>query len=276
MTLRIVESLVVGGLLGFLSGLLGVGGGFILVPLLTILGESIHTAIGTSVAFVACATLAGTMQHIRQGSLDVLVALTMTLPAAVLANIGARFAGLLSPSTLSILFACLLLGVLVMYAVAPDTRARLSATNAPTTRFPWYILQRQRVVADTPYHYHVNLLKAVVSGMIAGGLTGFFGVGGGFFLVPVAVVILHIPIRVTIGTCLAVSVLPAWVGTATHWRLGHVDVGLWIPLVIAGILSSQLGARCVMYFSPILIKRCFLGLLAMGALFMFAKGFMLV
>jgi uncharacterized membrane protein YfcA len=71
-------------------------------------------------------------------------------------------------------------------------------------------------------------------------------------------------------------VLPAWVGTATHWRLGHVDVGLWIPLVIAGILSSQLGARCVMYFSPILIKRCFLGLLAMGAIFMFAKGFMLV
>jgi hypothetical protein len=275
MILQIAESLIVGGLTGFLSGLLGVGGGFILVPLLTILGQPIHTAIGTSLAFVACSSLAGIVQHVRQGSMDLLVALTIALPAALMANSGAYFAGRLPPSTLSLLFACLLVGILVLYAVAPAARPPTPDPHVPPTAFPWYVLRRQRVIADTIYTYHVNVLKAVASGLTTGLLTGFFGVGGGFVLVPVAVVILHIPVRVTIGTSLAVLVLPAWVGTVTHWRLGHVDVGVWIPLVIAGILTSQFGARYVVHLSPALIKRFFLGLLAIGALFMLAKGLML-
>jgi uncharacterized membrane protein YfcA len=276
MILQIAESLIVGGLTGFLSGLLGVGGGFILVPLLTILGVPIHAAMGTSLAFVACSSLAGIMQHARQGSIDLLVALTITLPAALTANSGAYFSGRLSPSTLSLYFACLIIGVLVMYAVAPAARPRTPATNTPTTAFPWYVLQRQQVIAGTLYHYNVHVVKAVISGLVLGLLTGFFGVGGGFLLVPVAVVILHIPVRVTIGTSLAVFVLPACVGMVTHWQQGNVDVGLGIPLVIAGILSSQFGARYIVHLSPVLIKRFFLGLLAVGALLMLAKGFRLV
>src|SRR5437773_12308391 len=102
------ESLVVGGATGFCAGLLGVGGGFIMIPLLTVMGVPIHTAVGTCLAFVACSSLAGLLQHARQGSIDPVVALTMTFPAALVASLAARFSSLLPTQMLHILFSLLL------------------------------------------------------------------------------------------------------------------------------------------------------------------------
>ncbi len=272
MILLIVESLVVGGVTGFLSGLLGVGGGFILVPLLAILGVPIHTAIGTSLAFVACTSVAGILQHLRQGSADMLIALVIALPATLMAIEGAYFSGLLSPATLSLIFTFLLVGVLLMYTFASSAKEFAPPAEVPAAGLPWYILHRCRTVAGTTYRYNVHLFKAVLSGVATGMLTGFFGVGGGFLLVPIAVLFLRIPLRVTVGTSLAVLVLPACLGTLSHWRLGHVALELWIPMVLTGILGSRLGAHYVAVLSPQLIKRLFLFLLALGAVFMFVKG----
>ena len=273
MTLLIMtESLVVGGTTGFFSGLLGVGGGFIMIPLLTVLGVPIHTAVGTCLAFVACASLAGIIQHVRQGSIDPIVALIMTLPAALMASVAAHFSSLLSPQTLHVLFSLLLVGIMVLYRLAPAAPPlkTLPAPPAPAAR--WYILQRQRIVGDMPYQYDVDVMKAMLSGMVTGMLTGLFGIGGGVLLVPLIVVVLHVPLRVTAGTSLAVFILPSVVGSFTHWRLGNVDVHLWIPLVVAGIVCSQVGARCVIHMSPAMLKRLFLLLVLAGAVFMMGKG----
>ena len=67
MTLLFTESLIVGGTTGFFSGLLGVGGGFIMIPLLTVMGVPIHTAVGTCLAFVACSSLAGILPTCASG-----------------------------------------------------------------------------------------------------------------------------------------------------------------------------------------------------------------
>jgi uncharacterized membrane protein YfcA len=270
--LRLIESLLVGGATGFLSGLLGVGGGFILIPLLILTGVPIHTAVGTCLAFIACASMAGVVQHARQGSIDPLVALTLTLPEAVMANVGARFSGLVSPALLFFLFGILLLSVMSIYYFAPLPRSQEAHHDTPTDSLPWYILHRCRVVANVSYSYDVNVIKAVISGLCTGTLTGFFGVGGGFLLVPLAVIVLHVPLRVTIGTCLAVIILPAWIGTLAHWQLGHVDFGLWAPLVVTGVVGSQFGARCVVRFRPELLKHLFLLLMLAGALYMLANG----
>jgi len=269
---KIAESLVAGGATGFLSGLLGVGGGFIMIPLLTAMGVPIHTAVGTCLAFVACASLAGLLQHIRQGSIDPLLALIMTLPAALMASVAARFTSLLSPSVLHALFSVLLIGIMVMYYFSPASRvlATLPDQDVPAAR--WYVLQRQRIIGDMPYEYNFHVFKALLSGMLTGTFTGFFGIGGGVLLVPLTIVVLHIPLRVTAGTSLAVFILPSMVGSFTHWRLGNVDVGLWLPLVVTGIVGSQAGARCVVRLSPIVVRRLFLCLVAAGALFMLVKA----
>ncbi|MGE3539295.1 MAG: sulfite exporter TauE/SafE family protein [Candidatus Tectimicrobiota bacterium] len=270
--IQLLESLVAGGLTGFLSGLLGVGGGFIMIPLLTLMGTPIHTAVGTCLAFVACSSLATLLQHIRQGSIDPLVALTMTIPAALFANIGAHFASTLAPATLHILFGCLLIAIMLMYHFAPATHMAAAPTGMMPSARRWYLLQRQRAVRDHLLCYEFHLPKALLSGIATGLLAGFFGIGGGVFLVPLLVVILHVPLPITAGTTLAIFLLPAIVGSVTHWRLGHVDIGLWIPLVLAGILGGQLGARYVVCLSAVLIKRLFLLMVASGALFMLSKG----
>jgi uncharacterized membrane protein YfcA len=272
MTLLFTESLIVGGTTGFFSGLLGVGGGFIMIPLLTVMGVPIHTAVGTCLAFVACSGLAGILQHVRQGSIDPIVALIMTLPATLAAMISAHFASLVSRSVLHVLFSLLLVGVIVMYCLAPASRSlhTLPATSPTTSR--WYVLHRQRIIGDRPYHYDFDTMKAILSGLATGILSGFFGIGGGVFLVPLTAVVLRVPLRVTAGTSLAVFILPAVVGAVTHWRQGNVDVGLWLPLVVAGIVGSQVGARCVVYMPPEMLKRLFLLLVLAGAVFMMVKG----
>lgn len=272
MTLLLVESLVAGGTTGFFSGLLGVGGGFIMIPLLTVMGVPIHTAVGTCLAFVACSSLAGLLQHVRQGSIDPVVALTMTLPAALMASVAARFSSLLPPQTLHVLFSLLLVGIMVMYHFAPAARPLETSPTAPAPAARWYILHRQRLIGNLLYQYDFDIIKAILSGMATGLLTGFFGIGGGVLLVPLTVVVLHVPLRVTTGTSLAVFILPSVLGSFTHWRLGNVDVSLWLPLVVAGMVGSQVGARCVVHLPPAILKRLFLLLVLTGALFMMVKG----
>jgi len=123
-----------------------------------------------------------------------------------------------------------------------------------------------------PYRYDFDMMKAILSGLATGILSGFFGIGGGVFLVPLTAVVLRVPLRVTVGTSLAVFILPAMFGAFTHWRQGHVDVGLGLPLVVAGIVGSQVGARCVVHMPPEMLKRLFLLLVLAGAAFMMVKG----
>jgi uncharacterized protein len=243
-----------------------------MIPLLTMMGVPIHTAVGTCLAFVACSGLAGIPQHVRQRSIDPIVALIMTLPATLMAMVSAHFSSLVSRPVLHVLFSLLLVGVVMMYRLAPVSRPLHMLPATASTASRWYVLHRQRIIGDMPYHYDFDLLKAIPSGLVTGILSGFFGVGGGVFLVPLIAVVLRVPLRVTAGTSLAVFILPAIFGAFTHWHRGNVDVSLWLPLVVAGIVGSQVGARCVVRMPPEMLKRLFLLLVLAGAVFMMVKG----
>ena len=244
-----------------------------MIPLLTMMGMPIHTAVGTCLAFVACSGLAGIFQHVRQRSIDPVVALIMTLPATFTAMVSAHFSSLVSRPVLHMLFSLLLVGVVMMYRLAPTSRPLHMLPAASPEALRWYVLPRQRIVGDIPYRYDFNMMKAILCGLATGILSGFFGIGGGVFLVPLTAVVLRVPLRVTAGTSLAVFILPAVFGALTHWRQGNVDVGLWLPLAVAGIVGSQVGARCVVHMPPEMLKRLFLLLVLAGAVFMMVKGF---
>jgi uncharacterized protein len=221
---------------------------------------------------VACSGLAALLQHVRQRSIDPVIALTMTLPATLTAMASAHFSSLVSRPVLHVLFSLLLVGVMAMYRLAPASRSLRTLPATSPTASRWYVLHRQRIIGDMPYHYDFDMVKAIFSGLATGLLSGFFGVGGGVFLVPLTAIVLGVPLRVTAGTSLAVFILPAIFGAFTHWRRGNVDVGLWLPLVVAGIVGSQVGARCVVHIPPEMLKRLFLLLVSAGAVFMMVKG----
>src|SRR5262245_34112372 len=244
-----------------------------MIPLLTMMGMPIHTAVGTCLAFVACSGLAGILQHVRQRSIDPIVALIMTLPATIAAMVSAHFSHLVSRPVLYVLFSLLLVGVIMMYRLAPASRSLHTLPATAPTALRWYILHRQRIIGDRLYHYDFDMMKALLSGLATGILSGFFGIGGGVFLVPLTAVVLRVPLRVTAGASLAVFILPAIFGALTHWRQGNVDVELWLPLAVAGIVGSQVGARCVVHMPPEMLKRLFLLLVLAGAVFMMVKGF---
>jgi uncharacterized protein len=176
----------------------------------------IHIAVGTCLVFVACSGLAGILQHIRQRSIDPVVAVTMTLPAMV----SAHFSSLVSRPVLHVLFSLLLMGVIVMYRFAPATQSLHTLPAISPTASRWYVLHRQRLIGNTPYQYDFDIMKAILGGTATGALSGFFGIGGGVFLVPLIAVVLRVPLRVMAGTSLAVFILPAIFGAFTHWRRG--------------------------------------------------------
>ena len=272
MILLVAESVLVGGITGFLSGVLGVGGGFIMIPLLTLIGVPMHTAVGTCLAFVACTSSTALLQHIRQHSIDPVLALTMTAPAILMTFVAARLATLFTPAVLHVLFSLLLACIALLYRLQPLLGSEHTLLAGVPGPIPWYVLHRQRTIGALDYAYDVHLIKAVLGGMATGTLSGLFGIGGGVFLVPMLLLVLRVPLAATAGTSLAVFLLPAMVGSVTHWRLGHVDVTLWIPLVIAGVVGGYAGARCVVYMRPALQTRLFVGLVCAGAVFMLCKG----
>lgn len=273
MLMLLAESLLVGGMTGFLSGILGVGGGFIMIPLLTLMGVPMHTAVGTCLAFVACVSSTALLQHLRQHSIDRVIALTMAAPAILMAMVAAHWTTLLAPAVLHLLFSLLLLVILLVYSLVPLPSATTALSAPPPDQSsPWHRVLRQRTIGPLTYHYDCHLIKAILGGAMTGTLSGLFGIGGGVFLVPMLVVGLRVPIAVTAGTSLAVFLLPALLGSFTHWRLGNVDVRLWIPLVLAGITGGYVGARCVVYVPPRWQKYLFAALVLAGAVFMLSKG----
>ena len=267
-----VESLLVGGATGFLSGLLGIGGGFILVPLLSLIGLPIHTAMGTSLACIAGVGIAGIMQHARQGSIDFVLTVALALPASLMAGIGARFSGLLAPTGLYFLFSLLTLSVLVFFYFSgpPPSPERVIPRMAGG---PLYIRPRDRAIAGTYYSYDVHVIKAGGCGLVTGLVGGFFGVGGGFMLVPLVVSLLHIPLQVTIGTSLAVIIPASLVGAVTHWYQGHIHLHVWLLVTLSGMAGSQFGARYTVRLAPARLKQLFMAVIFGVTLFMLMKGF---
>jgi uncharacterized membrane protein YfcA len=102
---------------------------------------------------------------------------------------------------------------------------------------------------------------------------GFFGVGGGFMLVPLVVSVLHVPLQVTIGTSLAVVIPASIVGAVTHWYLDHIHVPVWLFVTLSGIISSQLGARFTVRLAPAQLKQLFMAVVLSVTLYMLVKGF---
>jgi uncharacterized membrane protein YfcA len=77
---------------------------------------------------------------------------------------------------------------------------------------------------------------------------------------------------VSIGTSLAVILLPALIGTLVNLQLGYMEIGLWLPLAASGMVASQIGARCMLQFPAKMLRRLFQGLVFSAALFMLGKG----
>ncbi|CAN1502532.1 COG0730 Predicted permeases [Rhabdaerophilaceae bacterium] len=245
--------LSMGGAVGFISGLFGVGGGFLLTPFLIFVGVPAPVAVATSSVHIAASSVTGALTYWRRQALDlrlgtVLVAggLLGTLGGVLFFNQMRRLGHLELIITLS--YVTLLTGVGGLMFVE-SARAFLAKRDAgkPLVALPRTTAWHQRL--PFPMHFHrskmtTSVLPLVVLGAIIGFIGTVLGIGGGFLVVPALIYLFRVPTSVVVGTSLFQILITMLVATVLHATLSQaVDMLLALVLVVGGVIGSQFGVR---------------------------------
>lgn len=248
-----VNPLMMAGLgmfIGALSGLFGVGGGFLTTPLLILVGVPAPVAVATGSNLAAAAAMSSTFDHWAKRTVDVRMALLLTCGGAVgaLAGVqvlaGARAAGF-DEALISIAYVALLSfigGGMVWESVKALRRAR-SGEAAP----PWS--RRHGLLQRLPFQMrfprsglYVSAIPPVALGAIVGVLSAIMGVGGGFVLVPAMIYLLHMPARTVVGTSLfQILLLSSFVTLLQAIVNGSVDIVLAALMIVGAVAGAQFG-----------------------------------
>lgn len=240
--------LVGGGLIsGILAGLLGIGGGTILVPLLVTLGYAPVKAVATSSLAILITATSGTVQNWRMGYINTQKVIYLGIPAILTTQIGVYLASLFPPYLLLAAFGLLLL--LNIYLV--DLRKRITARE------------------EEPRQQFNPLLSKIGTGGAAGLLAGLFGVGGGVIMVPLQILLLGETIKVAIQTSLGVIVITAISATVGHALKGNVLFLDGVLLGGGGLLGAQLGTRYLPKLSDRIVSLTFRTMLGILSIYIF-------
>lgn len=244
--------LVVGGLVsGILAGILGIGGGSVLVPLMVSLGFTPINAIGTSSLAILLTSLSGTIQNWRMGYIDWRKISSLGLPALLAAQLGAALAQYIPAHWLLFGFAALMLTNI--YLVGLKQQLIGVKSSAPATK-------KQQLLSNT------------VTGSLAGLVAGLVGVGGGAIMVPLQMLLLGETIKVAIQTSLGVVVLTAVSATIGHSINGHVLFSQGILLGIGGLLGAQFGTRYLPKLPERIVSNLFRLTLFLISIYSFIQG----
>jgi len=206
-------SLAIGLAAGSFGGLIGLGGGLIMIPLMvTVLKLSQHQAHGTSLVALVFTGLSGALTYGLHGQIDFMAAAMLALTAILTARAGAHYANALPGWKLRRSFGVFLIFCAALLAIKPYVPDIGS-------RHPAYI----------------NIIILLVTGVATGFLSGMMGVGGGVIMIPAMVLLAGFGQHVAQGTSLAVMVPVGIAGALTHHQLGNVAKG-FLPGLIPGIL----------------------------------------
>jgi uncharacterized membrane protein YfcA len=242
---------LLGGLFsGLLAGLLGIGGGIVLVPILVALGYEPVQAVATSSLAIVITSLSGSMQNWRMGYLDWDSIVAIAFPSLIMAQVGVILADNVPRYILLAAFGVLLITTILL----TNLRKSLASRNnsLPT---------------------HIKPTTAYLSiGAGAGLLAGFFGVGGGVIMVPLQMVLLGENIKKAIQTSLGVIVITSISACVGHGLRGNVLFVEGLLLGIGGLLGAQVSTRFLPKLPDAVVTFLFRMLLALLALYFFWKA----
>jgi uncharacterized membrane protein YfcA len=235
---------LLGVAVGTLGALVGLGGGFILVPILIVLFPEDSTATITSISLtlVLMNAISATASNVRARRIDHRTALLLIVGAVPAAVIGSMAAGNVSRESFQAAFGVLLL-VGSGYILWRSIKA---SPEVDTLHEPNREIRERR---GPIYRFYVNGLLAGIVSPIAGFMSSFFGIGGGVVHMPALVYIMKIPTRVASATTLAVLVPTSFAGILSHLLAGQFDEGwrraglLGLGAIVGGQLGVYLGRR---------------------------------
>ena len=240
-----------GGLVGVLSGMFGVGGGFLMTPLLFFIGIPPAVAVATEANQIVASSVSGALAHLRRRTVDLRMGVVLLVGGLVGAALGIQIFNLLKAQGQVDLLVRLcyvaFLGVVGALMLAESLRAlRRSRRSGPPPR------RRQRGwIAALPFKMrfrtsglYISVLPPIGVGVAVGVLAAIMGVGGGFIMVPAMIYLLGMPTKVVVGTSLFQIVFVTAFTTMLHAVTNQtVDMMLAVLLLLGGVVGAQVGTR---------------------------------
>lgn len=251
-SVNMVVLLAMGGAVGFLSGMFGVGGGFLITPLLIFYNVPPAIAVATGANQVIASSFSGALAHFRRGSLDVKLGLVLLAGGIVGSSAGIYvFAFLrrlgqldLIVSLLYVAFLGAVGGLMLVESVRAIQRARSGQPATTRSGQHNWIHRLPLKMRFRTSKLFVSVIPVLGIGAMIGFLASIMGVGGGFIMVPALIYLLKVPTNVVVGTSLFQIIFVAAFTTIVHSTANQtVDVVLAFLLMVGGVAGAQYGAR---------------------------------
>lgn len=241
-----------GGAVGFLTGVFGVGGGFLMTPLLILIGVPPAVAVSTSANQIVAASVSGVLVHWRRGTVDLRMGLVLVLGGTVGSAAGVWLFQLLSRlgqidlliSLSYVVFLGGIGGLMLIESARAIWRRRAGHFKSVRRRhhdLPHILPLKVRFHKSKLY---ISIIPPLVIGFLVGVLSAIMGVGGGFIMVPAMIYLLGMPTTVVIGTSLfQVIFVTANVTFLQAVKTQTVDVVLALLLLAGAVIGAQFGAQ---------------------------------
>ena len=249
----VLAAIPFGAAIGVAVGMLGGGGSVLAVPVLVyVLGESVHQATTASLVVVTAGALAGGIGHVREHRVCWRHAIAFTAAALPGLGAGTALGNVASGGAVIAGFAV----VMLLAAAATWGKAGRGQASRHQTACP-----------------PVRLARDLLAGVLIGATTGFFGVGGGFLIVPTLAIFLTLSMRLAVGTSLAIITITSLAGLATHLLSGRgLDVGVTAGMTAACIAGAVVGASLAGRLPQRQLGRGFAGLVAVVAIYLLVSA----
>jgi uncharacterized membrane protein YfcA len=246
--------LAIGGGVGFLSGLFGVGGGFLLTPLLIFLGIPAPVAVASGANQVLGASVSGVVVHWRRGNVDLKMGGMLLVGAMSGSWVGVWLFGVLRQfgqiDLVISLSYIILLGAIGSLMLIESTRTLFKGRKGMPQvqdrgphRHTWMhgLPMKMRFYRS---HLYISAILPVIVGLIGGVLSAIMGVGGGFLMVPLMIYLIGMRTAVVVGTSLFMIIfVTANVAFLQAQQYHTVDIVLTLLLLVGGVVGAQFGAR---------------------------------
>ena len=240
-----------GGMVGVLSGMFGVGGGFLMTPLLFFIGIPPAVAVATEAVQIVASSFSGVLAHLRRKTVDLRMGTVLLIGGLIGAALGViLFNYLKSMGQVDLLVKLcyvVFLGIIggLMFVESWRAIRRSKVVGAPPVR------RKHGLVHALPLKMkfrvsglYISVIPVVLIGISVGVLAAIMGVGGGFIMVPAMIYLLGMPTKVVIGTSLFQIIFVTAFTTMLHATTNYtVDIVLAVLLLVGGVIGAQVGTR---------------------------------
>ncbi len=240
-----------GGMVGILSGMFGVGGGFLMTPLLFFIGIPPAVAVATEANQIVASSFSGVLAHLRRKTVDLKMGTVLLIGGLVGAALGVvvfnHLKALGQVDLLVRLCYVVFLGVIggLMFIESLNAIRKTAKGTAKPTR------RKHGLVHKLPFKMrfrvsglYISVIPPLLVGLSVGILAAIMGVGGGFIMVPAMIYLLGMPTKVVVGTSLFQIIFVTAFTTMLHATTNFtVDVVLAVLLLVGGVIGAQIGTR---------------------------------